>query len=322
MKIASLELPEKALLLAPMEDVTDSAFRLMCKQFGADMVYTEFVSSDALIRNVSKTNQKLRISDEERPVAVQIYGKDPATMARAAQICEEAGPDILDINFGCPVRKIASKGAGAGLLNNIPLLLEITRAVVDAVKIPVTVKTRLGWDEQSKIIVDLAERLQDCGIAALSIHGRTRSQMYTGKADWTLIAEVCNNPRMHIPIIGNGDIDSGEICLRRFNESGVAAVMIGRACIGRPWIFKEIKHYLATGTELELDNRWKMEVLKQQILNSIDRLDERRGILHIRRHLAATPLFKGRPNFRETRIAMLRAEHLDELFRILDGIEL
>jgi tRNA-dihydrouridine synthase B len=257
MKIASLELPEKALLLAPMEDVTDSAFRLMCKQFGADMVYTEFVSSDALIRNVSKTNQKLRISDEERPVAVQIYGKDPATMARAAQICEEAGPDILDINFGCPVRKIASKGAGAGLLNNIPLMLEITRAVVDAVKIPVTVKTRLGWDEQSKIIVDLAERLQDCGIAALSIHGRTRSQMYTGKADWTLIAEVCNNPRMHIPIIGNGDIDSGEICLRRFNESGVAAVMIGRACIGRPWIFKEIKHYLATGTELELDNRWK-----------------------------------------------------------------
>ncbi len=322
MKIASLELPEKALLLAPMEDVTDSAFRLMCKQFGADMVYTEFVSSDALIRNVSKTNQKLRISDEERPVAVQIYGKDPATMARAAQICEEAGPDILDINFGCPVRKIASKGAGAGLLNNIPLMLEITRAVVDAVKIPVTVKTRLGWDEQSKIIVDLAERLQDCGIAALSIHGRTRSQMYTGKADWTLIAEVCNNPRMHIPIIGNGDIDSGEICLRRFNESGVAAVMIGRACIGRPWIFKEIKHYLATGMELELDNRWKMEVLKQQILNSIDRLDERRGILHIRRHLAATPLFKGRPNFRETRIAMLRAEHLDELFRILDGIEL
>lgn len=322
MKIASLELPEKALLLAPMEDVTDSAFRLMCKQFGADMVYTEFVSSNALIRNVSKTNQKLRISDEERPVAVQIYGKDPATMARAAQICEEAGPDILDINFGCPVRKIASKGAGAGLLNNIPLMLEITRAVVDAVKIPVTVKTRLGWDEQSKIIVDLAERLQDCGIAALSIHGRTRSQMYTGKADWTLIAEVCNNPRMHIPIIGNGDIDSGEICLRRFNESGVAAVMIGRACIGRPWIFKEIKHYLATGTELELDNRWKMEVLKQQILNSIDRLDERRGILHIRRHLAATPLFKGRPNFRETRIAMLRAEHLDELFRILDGIEL
>ncbi|NLV39137.1 MAG: tRNA dihydrouridine synthase DusB [Bacteroidales bacterium] len=322
MKIASLELPEKALLLAPMEDVTDSAFRLMCKQFGADMVYTEFVSSDALIRNVSKTNQKLRISDEERPVAVQIYGKDPATMVRAAQICEEAGPDILDINFGCPVRKIASKGAGAGLLNNIPLMLEITRAVVDAVKIPVTVKTRLGWDEQSKIIVDLAERLQDCGIAALSIHGRTRSQMYTGKADWTLIAEVCNNPRMHIPIIGNGDIDSGEICLRRFNESGVAAVMIGRACIGRPWIFKEIKHYLATGTELELDNRWKMEVLKQQILNSIDRLDERRGILHIRRHLAATPLFKGRPNFRETRIAMLRAEHLDELFRILDAIEL
>jgi nifR3 family TIM-barrel protein len=240
MKIASLELPKEALLLAPMEDVTDPAFRLMCKQFGADMVYTEFVSSDALIRNVSKTNQKLRISDAERPVAIQIYGKDPATMAEAASICEEAGPDILDINFGCPVRKIAGKGAGAGLLQDIPRMLEITRAVVDAVKIPVTVKTRLGWDEQSKIIVDLAERLQDCGIAALSIHGRTRSQMYTGKADWTLIAEVCNNPRMHIPIIGNGDINSGESCRRRFDESGVAAVMIGRACIGRPWIFKEI----------------------------------------------------------------------------------
>ncbi len=322
MKLASLELPEEALLLAPMEDVTDPAFRLMCKQFGADMVYTEFVSSDALIRNVSKTNQKLRISDAERPVAIQIYGKDPATMAEAASICEEAGPDILDINFGCPVRKIAGKGAGAGLLNNIPLMLEITRAVVDAVKIPVTVKTRLGWDEQSKIIVDLAERLQDCGIAALSIHGRTRSQMYTGKADWTLITEVCNNPRMHIPIIGNGDINSGEICRRRFDESGVAAVMVGRACIGRPWIFKEIKHYLATGTEPELDNKWKLDVLKQQILNSVNLLDERRGILHIRRHLAATPLFKGIPNFRETRIAMLRAEHLSELFQLLDSIEL
>ena len=322
MKIASLELPKEALLLAPMEDVTDPAFRLMCKQFGADMVYTEFVSSDALIRNVSKTNQKLRISDKERPVSIQIYGKDPATMAEAARICEEARPDILDINFGCPVRKIAGKGAGAGLLQDIPRMLEITRAVVDAVKIPVTVKTRLGWDEQSKIIVDLAERLQDCGIAALSIHGRTRSQMYTGKADWTLITEVCNNPRMHIPIIGNGDINSGESCRRRFDESGVAAVMIGRACIGRPWIFKEINHYLATGTEPELDNQWKLEVLKKQILNSVDMLDERRGILHIRRHLAATPLFKGIPNFRETRIAMLRAEHLSELFQLLDNIEL
>lgn len=322
MNIGSLQLPPEAILLAPMEDVTDPAFRLMCKQFGADLVYTEFVSSDALIRNVNKTQQKLRISDAERPVAIQIYGKDPATMAEAAKICEEAKPDILDINFGCPVRKVAGKGAGAGLLQDLPRMLEITRAVVNAVKIPVTAKTRLGWDEQSKVIVDLAESLQDCGIAALSIHGRTRSQMYTGRADWTLIAEVRNNPRMHIPIIGNGDVDSGLRCRSRFDETGVDAIMVGRACIGRPWIFKEIKHYLTTGTELSLDKQWQLGVLKQQILNSVEMLDERRGILHIRRHLAATPLFKGLSNFRTTRVAMLRAEHLSELFQILDAIEL
>ena len=304
-----------------MEDVTDSAFRLMCKQFGADMVYTEFVSSDALIRNVSKTNQKLRISDEERPVAVQIYGKDPATMARAAQICEEAGPDILDINFGCPVRKIASKGAGAGLLNNIPLMLEITRAVVDAVKIPVTVKTRLGWDEQSKIIVDLAERLQDCGIAALSIHGRTRSQMYTGDADWTLIGEVKRNPRITIPIVGNGDITTPEGLKTAFDRYGVDAVMVGRASIGAPWIFREMKHYLLHGTAIEIPASEKMALLRRQIAESIEGIDELRGILHIRRHLAASPLFKGIPNFRETRIAMLQAKTWAELDDVLQRIE-
>ena len=242
MKIGHIDLGECPIFLAPMEDVTDPAFRLMCKKFGANMVYTEFVSADALIRSVSKTEQKLNISDEERPVAIQIYGKDTETMVEAARICEEARPDILDINFGCPVKKVAGKGAGAGMLRNIPLMLEITREVVKAVNIPVTVKTRLGWDADNRVIVDLAEQLQDCGIAALSIHGRTRAQMYTGEADWTLIRAVKNNPRMQIPIIGNGDVTSAEICKQRFEDYGVDAVMIGRASIGRPWIFREIKH--------------------------------------------------------------------------------
>ena len=309
------------MLLAPMEDVTDISFRLMCKRFGADMVYTEFVSSDALIRSVNKTRQKLDVSDEERPVAIQIYGKDVATMVEAARICEEAKPDLLDINFGCPVKKVAGKGAGAGMLRNIPLLLEITREVVKAVRIPVTVKTRLGWDAENRIIVDLAERLQDCGIAALSIHGRTRAQMYTGEADWTLIGAVKENPRMHIPIIGNGDITSAEICKERFDTYGVDAVMIGRGSIGRPWIFREIKHYLTTGEPLPNEPfTWYLDILKQQVSQSVARLDERRGILHIRRHLAATPLFKGIPDFRQTRVAMLRAETVEELFAIMDSI--
>ena len=311
MKIRNIDLGEKPVLLAPMEDVTDPAFRLMCKQFGADMVYTEFVSSDALIRSVGKTMLKLNISEKERPVAIQIYGKDTDTMVEAARIVEQAKPDILDLNFGCPVKRVAGKGAGSGMLQNVPKMLEITRAVVDAVKIPVTVKTRLGWDAEHKIIVELAEQLQDCGIEALTIHGRTRAQMYTGEADWTLIGEVKKNPRMRIPIIGNGDITTPQRAKECFEQYGVDAIMIGRASFGRPWIFKEVN----------LSFKWRMDVLRQEVLDSVNLLDERRGILHVRRHLAASPLFKGIPNFKETRIAMLRAETLNELNGILDHIE-
>ena len=322
MKIRNIDLGEKPVLLAPMEDVTDPAFRLLCKEFGADMVYTEFVSSDALIRSVGKTMLKLNISDAERPVAIQIYGKDTDTMVEAARIVEQANPDILDLNFGCPVKRVAGKGAGSGMLQNVPKLLEMSRAVVDAVKFPVTVKTRLGWDADHKIIVDLAEQLQDCGIEALTIHGRTRAQMYTGEADWTLIGEVKNNPRMRIPIIGNGDVTTPQRVAECFDKYGVDAIMIGRGSFGRPWIFKEVKHYLQTGEEITgLTTRWKMDVLRREVADSVKLLDERRGILHVRRHLAASPLFKGIPNFRDTRIAMLRASTLDELNAILDGIE-
>ncbi|HOD68939.1 MAG TPA: tRNA dihydrouridine synthase DusB [Bacteroidaceae bacterium] len=321
MKIGEIELGSQPVFLAPMEDVTDPPFRLLCKQFGADMVYTEFVSSDALIREVNRTVQKLTVLDGERPVGIQIYGRQTDAMVRAAEMVEQAGPELLDLNFGCPVKKVAGKGGGAGMLQNIPGMIEITRAVVDAVKIPVTVKTRLGWNEESKIIVELAERLQDCGIKALTIHGRTRAQMYTGEADWTLIGKVKENPRMTIPIIGNGDIDSPERARECFDRYGVDAVMVGRASFGRPWIFREIKHYLETGEKWpDPGFEWKMDVLKQQIRESIARLDERRGIIHMRRHLASTPLFKGLENFRRTRIEMLRAETADELFEILDRI--
>ena len=323
MKIANLDLERYPVFLAPMEDVTDPAFRLMCKRFGADMVYTEFVSSDALVRSVNSTMRKLNISDEERPVAIQIYGKNTDAMVEAARMVEEAHPDVIDLNFGCPVKKVAGKGAGAGLLRDIPKMLEITRSVVDAVKWPVTVKTRLGWDDNSKIIVDLAEQLQDCGIAALTIHGRTRAQMYTGDADWTLIGKVKENPRMRIPIIGNGDITTPERAKECFEKYGVDAVMIGRASFGRPWIFKEVKHYLQTGELLPpLSAEWRLDVLKQEVLDSVNLLDERRGILHVRRHIAASPLFKGIPNFRETRIAMLRAETKEDLFQIFDQLDL
>lgn len=323
MKIGNIDLGEKPVLLAPMEDVTDPAFRMLCKRFGADMVYTEFVSSDALIREVNSIMRKLEICDEERPVAIQIYGKDTEAMVGAARMVEAAHPDILDINFGCPVKKVAGKGGGAGMLQNIPKMLEITRAIVDAVSIPVTVKTRLGWNDESKIIVELAEQLQDCGIQALTIHGRTRAQMYTGQADWTLIGEVKKNPRMHIPIIGNGDITTPERAAECFDRYGVDGIMIGRGSFGRPWIFEEVKHYLKTGQEWQDPGfRWKLEVLKQETLDSIARLDERRGIIHIRRHLAASPLFKGIPDFKHTRIAMLRAETVSELFAILDGIDI
>ena len=323
MRIANLDFGEYPVFLAPMEDVTDPAFRLMCKRFGADMVYTEFVSSDALVRSVNSTMRKLNISDEERPVAIQIYGKNTDAMVEAARMVEEAHPDVIDLNFGCPVKKVAGKGAGAGMLRDIPKMLEITRAVVEAVKLPVTVKTRLGWDESNKIIVELAEQLQDCGIAALTIHGRTRAQMYTGDADWTLIGKVKENPRIHIPIIGNGDITTPERAKECFDKYGVDAVMIGRASFGRPWIFKEVKHYLQTGELLPpLSAEWRLNVLRQEVLDSVNLLDERRGILHVRRHIAASPLFKGIPNFRETRIAMLRAETKEDLFQIFDSLDL
>lgn len=321
MKIGSVEFGEYPVFLAPMEDVTDSSFRLMCKEFGADMVYTEFVSSDALVRSVDKTRRKLEICEAERPVAIQIYGREVEPMVEAARICAEAHPDILDINFGCPVKKVAGKGAGAGMLRDIPKMLEITRAVVKSVNIPVTVKTRLGWDYDSRVIVELAEQLQDCGIAALAIHGRTRSQMYTGEADWTLIGKVKKNPRMKIPIIGNGDVTSPEIAWERFSRYGVDAIMVGRASIGCPWIFKEIKEYLAKGEKSKLSVVEKIAVLRRQLRESVERIDERRGILHIRRHLAATPLFKGIPNFREIRIAMLQAGDLITLSAILDKVE-
>jgi nifR3 family TIM-barrel protein len=322
MKIGDVDLGERPILLAPMEDVTDISFRLMCKRFGADMVYTEFVSSDALIRHVNKTKLKLNVSPDERPVVIQIYGKDAASMAEAAQICEAAHPDVIDLNFGCPVKKVAGKGAGAGMLRNIPLMLEITKEVVKAVKTPVTVKTRLGWDMDNIVITGLAESLQDCGIAALCIHGRTRSQMYAGEADWTHIRKTKENPRIHIPIIGNGDIISPETCKERFDSSGVDAVMIGRGSIGQPWIFREIKHYLKTGDKLpKEDIAVYMDILKEQVIQSVERLDERRGILHIRRHIAATPIFKNIPDFKKTRIAMLRAENVENLFEIFDNIQ-
>ena len=309
------------MMLAPMEDVTDLSFRLICKEQGADMVYTEFVSADALIRNVNSTTRKLSIDEAERPAAIQIYGKEIGPMVEAALIAEAARPDVLDINFGCPVKKVASKGAGSGMLRNVPLMLEMTRAIVDAVKIPVTVKTRLGWDCEHKIIVELAEQLQDCGIQAIAIHGRTRSQMYTGEADWTLIGEVKNNQRMKIPVIGNGDITTPEKLVDYFNRYGVDGIMVGRASIGAPWIFREMKHYMRTGTRLEIPAAEKMALLRRQIRESIDSIDEYRGILHIRRHLAASPLFKGIPNFRSTRIAMLQANTFAELDEILNRIE-
>ena len=320
MKIGNIEFGPRPVFLAPMEDVTDIGFRLLCKRYGASMVYTEFVSAEALIRDVKSTQQKLTISDEERPVGIQIYGRDVDAMIEAAKIVEQAGPDLIDLNFGCPVKKVAGKGAGAGMLQNIPKMLEITRKVVEAVKLPVTVKTRLGWNHEQLIITELAEQLQDCGIQALTIHGRTRSQMYTGQADWTLIGEVKRNPRIHIPIIGNGDITSAEEARQTFDTYGVDAIMIGRATFGRPWIFKEIRDYLDETGKAPLTIDQKLDILIEQLRINVARIDEKRGILHTRRHLAATPLFKGIPNFRQTRIAMLRAETMDELLAILEDI--
>ena len=319
MNIGNIQFGPRPLFLAPMEDVTDIGFRRLCKRYGAAMVYTEFVSAEALVREVKSTISKLAISDDERPVGIQIYGRDAESMAEAARIVEQAGPDLIDLNFGCPVKKVAGKGAGAGMLRDVPLMLKITRAVVDAVKVPVTVKTRLGWDSQNLIIEDLAEQLQDCGIQALTIHGRTRAQMYTGEADWTLIGRVKQNPRIHIPIIGNGDIVSPEDARLAFERYGVDAVMVGRATFGRPWIFKEMRDWLdGRPADESLDFNRKLDILEEQLRINVERIDEYRGILHTRRHLAATPIFKGIPNFRQTRIAMLRAETVDELTGILE----
>ena len=320
MKIGNIQFGDHPLFLAPMEDVTDIGFRMLCKRYGASMVYTEFVSAEALVRSVKSTVNKLTISDEERPVGIQIYGRDVESMVEAAKIVEDqAHPDVIDINFGCPVKKVAGKGAGAGMLQNVPLLLDITKNVVKAVSTPVTVKTRLGWSNDNLIICDLAEQLQDCGIQALTIHGRTRAQMYTGSADWTLIGEVKKDPRINIPIIGNGDITSPEETKRAFEEYGVDAVMIGRATFGRPWIFKEIRDYLdGKEADPEMTFNWMLDVLEEQLRINVERIDEYRGILHTRRHLAASPIFKGIPNFRQTRIAMLRANTMDELMGILE----
>ena len=320
MKIRNIDLGEKPLFLAPMEDVTDIGFRMLCKRFGAAMVYTEFVSAEALVRNIKSTISKLSIADSERPVGIQIYGRDVESMVEAAKIVEQVSPDVIDLNFGCPVKKVASKGAGSGMLRNIPLLLEITKEVVKAVKTPVTVKTRLGWDSENLVITTLAEQLQDCGIEALTIHGRTRAQMYTGNADWSLIKEVKDNPRIHIPIIGNGDITTAEEAKMAFEQYGVDAVMVGRATFGRPWVFKEMNELIqgidGTNTALTIDD--KIDILKEQLEINVEKIDEYRGILHTRRHLASSPIFKGIPDFKQTRIAMLRANTVDELNSILE----
>ena len=310
MRIGPIEFGQRPVFLAPMEDVTDIGFRLLCKRYGAAMVYTEFVSAEALVRDVKSTVSKLTISDEERPVGIQIYGRDTDAMVEAARIVEQAGPDLIDLNFGCPVKKVAGKGAGAGMLQNIPKMLDITRQVVDAVRLPVTVKTRLGWNHEQLIITELAEQLQDCGIQALTIHGRTRSQMYTGEADWTLIGEVKRNPRITIPIIGNGDIHSLDEADQAFETYGVDAVMIGRATFGCPWIF----------SRENLTFSDKLDILEELLRINVERIDEQRGIIHTRRHVAATPIFKGIPNFRPTRIAMLRATRMDELLGILESL--
>ena len=303
-----------------MEDVTDIGFRMLCKRFGAAMVYTEFVSAEALVRNIKSTINKLSIADSERPVGIQIYGRDVESMVEAAKIVEQVSPDVIDLNFGCPVKKVASKGAGSGMLRNIPLMLEITKEVVKAVKTPVTVKTRLGWDSENLVITTLAEQLQDCGIEALTIHGRTRAQMYTGNADWSLIKEVKDNPRIHIPIIGNGDITTAEEAKMAFDQYGVDAVMVGRATFGRPWVFKEMNELIqgidGSSTALTIDD--KIDILKEQLEINVEKIDEYRGILHTRRHLASSPIFKGIPDFKQTRIAMLRANTVDELNSILE----
>ena len=322
MKIGNTCLGERPLLLAPMEDVTDIGFRKLCKRYGAAMVYTEFVAADAIIRAIPSTLKKMVIDDTERPVGIQIYGKSVESMVEAARIVEQFKPDVIDLNFGCPVKKVAGKGAGSGLLKNIPLMLDITREVVKAIKTPVTAKTRLGWDNDNLVITTLAEQLQDCGISALTIHGRTRAQMYTGEADCTLIGEVKRNPRIHIPIIGNGDITTPQQARTAFERYGVDAVMVGRATFGQPWIFRDMHNYLIGREEQPLSIDEKIDILEEQLKINVERIDEYRGILHTRRHLAASPIFKNIPNFKQTRIALLRAETVKEVTNILEDCRL
>lgn len=320
MKVAGKEIGDRPLILAPMEDVTNPPFRKFCKKFGADWLYSEFVSADALVRSVNKSLKKLTIDEGERPVTIQIYGRFIDSMVEAARIVEEVQPDFIDINFGCPVKRVAQKGAGAGLLRDIPLMVEMAKQVVEAVKIPVTAKTRLGWDSEHILIGDIAERLQDVGIQALAIHGRTRAQMYTGVADWEPIGRVKENPRIHIPILGNGDITSPQKAKEAFDRYGVDGVMIGRATIGRPWIFKQIRHYFETGEILpDLSVAEQIGIIKQQILLSVEWIDEVRGLLHMRRHMAA--MFKGLPHFRDLRIRMLQAPSIEVLWQVFDEIE-
>ena len=319
MKIGKTDLGYRPLFLAPMEDVTDASFRLLAREFGASIVVTEFINADAIIRSIPSTLRKMVVADEERPVAIQLYGRDATTMAEAAKVAEEASPELIDLNFGCPVKKVAGKGAGAGMLRDIPLMLEIIRSVVNAVELPVTVKTRLGWDNDHIIIEELAEQIQEAGAQALTIHGRTRSQMYKGEADWEPIARVKQNPNITIPIIGNGDVTSGEIALERFETTGVDAVMVGRGAIGQPWIFEEMRAVLDGKEVPHHPTEWYVEVLKRMLQESITKCqNELKGILHFRRHLAITPLFKGIPDFKSHRVAMLRTNTEAELLQLID----
>jgi nifR3 family TIM-barrel protein len=318
-RIGSISFPHRPLFLAPMEDITDPSFRYMCKKFGASMVYTEFISSDGLIRDGKKSVQKLDINDAERPVGIQIYGHILESMIEATRIAEQAHPELIDINFGCPVRKIASRGAGAGMLNNIPYMVEMTKAIVEASSLPVTVKTRLGWDEEHKEIVDIALRLQDTGIQAITIHGRTRAQLYRGKADWTLIGEVKHHPGIQIPVIGNGDVDRPEVAEKMFDDYGVDAIMIGRAAIGRPWIFRDIRHYLDTGNLLpEPGVEERLGWAREHFAKSIEYKGERVGVLEMRRHFSN--YFKGLPHFKETRLRLLTTMDPEVIHKVLDEI--
>ncbi len=319
MKIGDIELGTHPLFLAPMEDVTDPSFRYMCKRFGADVVTTEFISSDGLIRDAWKSRAKLNIDEAERPVGIQIYGHLIDPMVEAARIAQTAHPDFIDINFGCPVKKIAGRGAGSGMMRDVPLMVEMTRRIVGAVSVPVTVKTRLGWDDDSKNIVDIALRLQDTGIAALTIHGRTRAQMYRGEADWTLIGEVKHHPAIAIPIIGNGDVDSGPKAKEMFDRYGVDGVMIGRATYGRPWIFREVKHFIATGEVMPQPSvAERVAIAKEHLAKSLEIKGERVGILEMRRHLSN--YFKGLPDFKSTRLKLVTLNDPAELYGVLDSI--